>query len=85
MGPRWSVLLHPRDFLLCEDALVVLTRHHPAPGTGNFMLLELFWKVESAALKIPANLENSAVSTGLEKFSFKPQRKAMPKNVQTTT
>ena len=33
-----------------------------------------------------ANLENSAVAIGLEKgqFSFKSQRKAMPKNVQTT-
>ena len=33
-----------------------------------------------------ANLENSAVATGLEKgqFSFQFQRKAMPKNAQTT-
>ena len=36
---------------------------------------------------MPANLENSAVATGLEKVSFhsKLQRKAKPKNVQTTT
>ena len=36
---------------------------------------------------MPANLENSAVSTELEKvsFSFKSQRKAMAKIVQTTT
>ena len=35
---------------------------------------------------MPANLENSAVATGLEKvFSFQSQRKAMPKNVQTAT
>ena len=34
---------------------------------------------------MPANLENSAVATGLEKvFSFQSQRKAMPRNVQTT-
>ena len=34
---------------------------------------------------MPANLESSAVATGLEKgqFSFESQRKAMPKNVQT--
>ena len=33
-----------------------------------------------------ANLENSAVATGLEKvFSLQSQRKAMPKNAQTTT
>ena len=41
---------------------------------------------ESAALNMPANLENSAVATGLEKVSlFQSQRKAMPKNAQTTT
>ena len=41
--------------------------------------------VKSAALNMPANLENSAVATGLEKvFSFQSQRRAMPKNVQTT-
>ena len=35
---------------------------------------------------MPANLENSAVATGLKKgqFSFQSQRRAMPKNVQTT-
>ena len=33
---------------------------------------------------MPANLEHSAVTTGLEKvFSFQSQRKAMPRNVQT--
>ena len=33
---------------------------------------------------MPANLENSAVATELEKlFSFQSQRKAMSKNVQT--
>ena len=32
-----------------------------------------------------ANLENSVVATGLEKMlSFSSQRRAMPKNVQTT-
>ena len=41
---------------------------------------------ESAALNMPANLENSAVATGLEKsqFSFQSQRKALSKNAQTT-
>ena len=36
---------------------------------------------------MPSNLENSAVATGLEKVSFhsNPKKKAMPKNVQTTT
>ena len=43
------------------------------------------WCCESAALNMSANLENSAMATGLEKvFSFQPQRKAMPKNARTT-
>ena len=34
---------------------------------------------------MPANLEHAAVATGLGTvFSFQSQRKAMPKNVQTT-
>ena len=38
--------------------------------------------VKSAALNMPANLENSAVATGLEKVSFHSNH---AKNVQTTT
>ena len=34
---------------------------------------------------MPANVENSAVATGKGQFSFQSQRRAMPKNVQTTT
>ena len=37
---------------------------------------------------MPANLETSAMAIGLEKVSFYsnlPQKKAMPKNAQTTT
>ena len=42
-------------------------------------------QILSAALNMPADLENSAVATGLEKvFSFQTQRKTMPKNVQGT-
>ena len=38
------------------------------------------------ALNMPSNLGISAVATRLEKvFSFQSQRKAMPKNAQTTT
>ena len=33
---------------------------------------------------MPANLENSAVATGKGQFSFQFQRRAMPKNVQTS-
>ena len=40
----------------------------------------------SATQNMSANLENSAVShrTGKGQFSFQSQRKAMPKNAQTT-
>ena len=44
--------------------------------------------VKSAALNMPANLENSAVATGVEEatfqFSFQSQRRPVPKDVQTT-
>ena len=50
-------------------------------------VLSIRWFCESAALNMPANLENLAVATGLEKVSFhsNPKRKAMPKNAQSTT
>ena len=38
---------------------------------------------ESATLNMPANMENSAVATGLERVSFHSNPKTMPKNVQT--
>ena len=48
-------------------------------------ILEREVKWESAALNMPAILENSAVATGLKKvqFSFQSQRMTMPKNIQT--
>ena len=53
---------------------------------GDGITVELFQILkDDAALNMPANLENSAVATGLEgQFSFQSQRKAMPKNAQTT-
>ena len=39
---------------------------------------------ESAALNMPANLENSSAHRTGKKFSFQSQRKTMPKDVQTT-
>ena len=60
---------------------------------GDGISVELFQILKDAAVKVlnmplnmPANLENSAVATGLEKVSFHSnlKRKAMPKNAQTT-
>ena len=71
------------DVLKCEVkwALGSITINKASGGDGT--PAELF---QSAALSMPANLENSAVATGLEKVSFhsKSQRRAMPKNAQTT-
>ena len=49
-------------------------------GWGDGIPAELFQilkgdSVKSAALNMPANLENSAVATGLEKVSFHSNRK----------
>ena len=63
------------DILECEvkRALESITTNKASGGDG--IPLELFqiperWCCESAALSMPANLENSAVATGLEKVSL---------------
>ena len=83
------------DILECEIkwALESITTNKASGGDG--IPVELFQILKddavmhskmTAALNMPANLENSAVATGLEKVSFHSNpRKAMPKNAQTTT
>ena len=75
------------DILECEVkwALGSITMNKASGGDG--IALELFQILKDDAVKVlPANLENSAVATGLEnQFSFQSQRKAMPKNVKTST
>ena len=63
------------DILECKVkwALGGITRNKASGGDG--IPAELFQvlkddTVKSAALNLPANLENSAVATGLEKVSF---------------
>ena len=62
------------DILECEVkwALGSITTNKASGGDGIpvevFQILK--WCCESAALNMPANLENSAVATGLEKVSF---------------
>ena len=70
-----GVITHPEpDILECEVnwALESITRNRASRGDG--IPVELFQILkdcrESAALSIPANLRNSAVATGLEKFRF---------------
>ena len=53
--------------------------------TPVFLPQKLHEQYKKAALNMPSNLENSVVATGKGQFSFQSQRKAMPKNAQTTT
>ena len=77
------------DILECEvNRALGSTTKNKASG-GDRIPVELFqilrWCCESAALNMPANLQSSAVVTGLEKgqFSFQSQRKRMPKKLKS--
>ena len=63
------------DILECEVKWALGTIITNKASGGNGFPVELFQILkddacESAALNMPANLENSAVATGLEKVSF---------------
>ena len=68
-------------------ALGSITPNKASGGDG--IPVELFQILKDDAVKVfnmPANLENSSGHrTGKGQFSFQSQRKAMPKNAQTTT
>ena len=78
------------DILECEVkwALESITMNKANGGDG--IPIELFQILKDDAVKVLhstwANLENSASGhrTGKGQFSFQSQRKAMPKNAQTT-
>ena len=59
------------DILECEVkwALESITMNKASGGDGIPVMIQR-WCCESAALSISANLENSAVATGLENISF---------------
>ena len=61
-----------QDILECEVRWALGSITMNKAGGGVRIPVELFQTVkdESAALNMPANLENSAVDTGLEKVSF---------------
>ena len=76
------------DILECEVKWALESITTNKASGGDRIPVELFQilKDESAALNMPANLENSSGHrTGKGQFSFQSQRKAMPKNAQTTT
>ena len=94
-GP-WRPFLYSSSVYSCQAGrgITPISASRKCPGcpvvkTPHFHFLISHpkrWCCESASLNIPANLENSAVATGLEKvsFHFNLKRRAMPKNVQTT-
>ena len=63
------------DILECEvkGALESITMNKASGGDG--IPVELFQILKDDAVNMPANLENSAVATGLEKVSFHSNRK----------
>ena len=86
-----GVLTHLEpDILECEIkwALGSITTNKASGGDGipfGYLKSER-WCCESAAFNMPANWENSSSHrTGKGQFSFQSQRKAMPRNAQTTT
>ena len=58
------------DILECKVkwALGSISKHKASGGDG--IPAKLFQVLKNDAVKVPANLENSAVATGLEKVSF---------------
>ena len=84
------VMLMAKCHLECEVkwALGSIAMNKASGGDG--IPAELFQilkddTVKSPALNMPANLEDSAMATGLERsLSFEYQRTVMPKNIQIT-
>ena len=74
------------DILECEVkwALGSITMNKASGGDGNQVLKDDA-ENKSSALNMPPYLENSSGHrTGKDQFSFQSQKKAMPKNAQTT-
>ena len=63
------------DILECEVKWALESITTNKASGGDRIPVELFQICESAAFNMPANLENSAVATGLEKVSFHPNPK----------
>ena len=81
----FAVILEPRKIKSDTASTISPSISHEVMASWAISNPER-WYCESAAPNMPANLENSAVATGLEKVSFhsKSQRKAIPEDAQTT-
>ena len=79
------------DILECEVKWALESIHMNKASGGDGIPVELFQILKDDAVKVLHSLcqqiWKTAVATGLEKgqFSFQSQKKAMPKNIQTTT
>ena len=58
------------DILECEVKWALESITTKKANGGDGIPVELFQILKDDAVKVPANLENSAVATGLEKVSF---------------
>ena len=66
-----GVVIHLEpDILECEVKWDLGSISVNKAGRGDGIPAELFQVLKDGAVKVPANLENAAVATGLEKFSF---------------
>ena len=72
------------DILECEVkwALECITTNKASGGDG--IPVELFQILKDDAVKVLHSICSSGHRTGKSQFSFQSQRKAMPKNAQTT-
>ena len=70
------------DILECEWALGNITMNKASGGDG--IPVELFQILKDDAVKVLHSICSSGHRTGKSQFSFQSQRKAMPKNAQTT-
>ena len=71
---RWYLSSLTRDWThtpTLEDEMLTTG----PPGKSHILFYSTRWCCESATLNMPANLENSAVATGLEKESVHPSPK----------
>ena len=65
-----DVITHLEWILECKVKQALFGSITTNKATGDGIPVELFQILKDDAVKVPANLENSAVATGLEKVSF---------------
>ena len=73
-----------QDILECEVKWVLKSITTNKASGGDGIPVELFQILKDDTVKVLGKL-NSGHRTGKGQFSFQSQRKARPKNVQTTT